>query len=62
MCTDSYTVQTTLQENFPNVSIIFTPTIDNIDDVINSATNGLGFDLVLDYTNLNQNNSSQRKR
>jgi hypothetical protein len=48
--TDNYTVKTTLQENFPTVHIVFTPTITNIDNEINEQTNGTGFDLVLDFS------------
>lgn len=49
-CTDNYNIQKTLQEKLPKVTVLFTPTIGDFEDACMEQTNGLGFDLVLDFS------------
>ena len=50
VCTDNYNIQRTLQEKFQKISVLFAPTTADFEDACMEQTNGLGYDLVLDFT------------
>ena len=58
-CTDNYNVQKTLQEKFAKISVIFASTTESFTQSCISQTNGIGFDLVLDFS---QSHSAQGSR
>lgn len=60
-CTDNYNVQKTLKEKFPRISVMFAPTTENFTKECFSQTNGVGFDLVLDFST-SHSDATSRKR
>jgi len=60
-CTDNYNVQKTLKEKFPRISVMFAPTTENFTQACLNQTNGLGFDLVLDFS-ISHSDATSRKR
>lgn len=60
-CTDNYNVQKTLKEKFPRISVMFAPTAENFTQSCFNQTNGLGFDLVIDFS-MSHSDATSRKR
>ena len=50
VCTDNYNVQKTLQEKFPRITVIFASTTESFTQSCISQTNGLGFDIAIDFS------------
>ena len=64
--TDNYSVQRCLLDRFQSLSVLFTPTTENVSKTVREMTNRLGFDLVLDYlgselTNPSQSDASRKR-
>ena len=54
-------MQKTLKEKFPRIGVMFAPTTENFTQACVNQTNGLGFDLVIDFSQSHSDGASRKR-